>query len=96
LARDLASIEPGKLANLAVLSKNPLDDIHNSNAIRYPLTIIYAEHWSWLWRPDHVQLLPPHMSLPIPAQSSGFRPSQSADVAAYASVESSSWRMEHV
>ncbi len=35
LAEDLGSIEPGKLADLVVLDRDPLRDIHNTTAIQY-------------------------------------------------------------
>jgi len=33
--QDLGSLEAGKLADLVVLDRNPLDDIRNTNTIRY-------------------------------------------------------------
>ncbi len=35
LAQDLGSIEPGKLADLVVLAKDPLADIRNTNTVRF-------------------------------------------------------------
>ncbi len=38
LDRDIGSIAPGKLADLVVFDRNPLEDIRNSESIRYTMT----------------------------------------------------------
>ncbi len=59
-ATDLGSLEVGKMADLIVLDKNPLDDIHNTNTVKYVMRngeLFEAETLDQIW-PDKKSLSP--------------------------------------
>ena len=50
--QDLGSLEMGKLADLLVLTKDPLQDIHNTTSIRYVMKngeIYEADTLNQIW-----------------------------------------------
>jgi hypothetical protein len=75
LAGDLGSIEPGKLADLVILDANPLDDIRNTNTVRYVMKngrLYDGDTLDEIW-PERRPAVRPHQDDPPPGLNAGIR-----------------------